>query len=79
MIRLDITPNDADLMGACDSQSIQNAVDLAAKLGVNKITIPRYNKRTDSHEWIITEAIKLPSYMVVVLDNCHLTLSRGSC
>ena len=79
MIRLDITPNDADLMGISDSQSIQNAVDLAAKLGVNKITIPRYNKRTDSHEWIITEAIKLPSYMVVVLDNCHLTLSRGSC
>lgn len=79
MIRLDITPNDADLIGKCDAESIQNAVDLAAKLGVNKITIPRYNKRTDSHEWIITEAIKLPSYMVVVLDNCHLTLSRGSC
>lgn len=79
MIRLDITPNDADLIGKNDSQSIQNAVDLAAKLGVNKITIPRYNKRADSHEWIITEAIKLPSYMVVVLDNCHLTLSRGSC
>lgn len=79
MIRLDITPNDADLMGKCDSESIQNAVDLAAKLGANKITIPRYNKRTDSHAWIITEAIRLPSYMVVVLDNCHLTLSRGSC
>lgn len=79
MIRLDITPNDADLIGKCDSESIQNAVDLAAKLGVNKITIPRYNKRTDSREWIITEAIKLPSYMVVILDNCHLTLSRGSC
>ena len=79
MIRLDITPNDADLIGKNDSQSIQNAVDLAAKLGVNKITIPRYNKRTDSHEWVITEAIRLPSYMVVILDNCHLTLSRGSC
>ena len=79
MIRLDITPNDADLMGSSDSESIQNAVDLAAKLGVNKITIPRYNKRSDSFEWVITEAIKLPSYMVVVLDNCHLTLSRGSC
>ena len=79
MIRLDITPNDADLMGSSDSESIQNAVDMAAKLGVNKITIPRYNKRSDSFEWVITEAIKLPSYMVVVLDNCHLTLSRGSC
>ena len=27
MIRLDITPNDADLIGKCDSESIQNAVD----------------------------------------------------
>lgn len=79
MIRLDITPNDADLMGKNDSESIQNAVDKAAALGVNKITIPRYNKRTDSFQWIITEAIRLPSYMVVILDNCHLTLSRGSC
>ena len=79
MIRLDITPNDADLMGKNDSESIQNAVNKAAELGVNKITIPRYNKRTDSSVWIITEAIKLPAYMVVILDNCHLTLSRGSC
>ena len=79
MIRLDITPNDADLIGKNDSESIQNAVNKAAELGVNKVTIPRYNKRTDSFRWTITEAIKLPSYMVVILDNCHLTLSRGSC
>ena len=79
MIRMDFTPNDADLIGKNDSESIQNAVNKAAELGVNKVTIPRYNKRSDSFQWIITEAIKLPSYMVVILDNCHLTLSRGSC
>lgn len=79
MIRLDITPNDADLIGRNDSESIQNAVNMAAQLGVNKVTIPRYNKRSDSYVWVITESIKLPSFMVVILDNCHLILSKGSC
>lgn len=77
MTRLCFTPNDADMIGRNDSESIQNAVNKAAELGVNKVTIPRYNKRTDSHQWIITESIKLPSYMVVVLDNCYITLDRG--
>lgn len=78
MTRLVFTPNDADLIGKNDSESIQNAVNKAAELGVNKVTIPRYNKRSDSMQWIITESIKLPSYMIVVLDNCHLTLAKGS-
>ena len=78
MTRLVFTPNDADLIGKNDSESIQNAVNKAAELGVNKVTIPRYNRRSDSMQWIITESIKLPSYMIVVLDNCHLTLAKGS-
>jgi len=78
MMRLAFTPNDADFIGRNDSESIQNAIDKAAELGVNKVTIPRYNKRSDSFEWIITEAIRLPSYMVVVFDNCHLTRAKGT-
>ena len=78
MTRLFFTPNDADLIGRNDSESIQNAVNKAAELGINKVTIPRYNKRSDSFQWIITESIKLPSYMVVILDNCYLTLDKGA-
>jgi hypothetical protein len=42
-----ITPNLAELMGATDSESIQNAVDFAAKAGINSVTVPRINQRTE--------------------------------
>ena len=73
MERLFVTPNET--MGECDSASIQNAVDLAKKEGINKVVIPRMNMRTGTDEWIITETVKLPSEMTVVLDNCFMQMA----
>jgi len=72
-----ITPNDAGIMAATDSKSIQNAVNEAKKSGLNKVIIPRLNERTGACRWDIDEAIILPSEMHIVLDNCYLRQSDG--
>jgi len=72
-----VTPNRAELMGKTDSESIQNAVDYAAKAGVNSVTVPRINGRTGEPVWIIDRAIILPSDMEIVLDNCRLRQADG--
>jgi len=72
-----LTPNDEGLMGADDARSIQNAIDAASEAGVNKVVIPRYNKRTDSHMWSISAAIQIPSQMTIILDNCYMQLAEG--
>lgn len=72
-----LTPNDKGIMGSDDAASIQNAIDTAAKAGVNKVVIPRYNKRADSMIWTIGATIQIPGNMHLVLDNCHLRLAEG--
>lgn len=75
--KLFITPNDSGVIGETDSCSIQNAIACAKEQGINKILIPRYNKRTDSFIWIIEKTILLPSDITVILDDCHLRLADG--
>lgn len=77
MTDLIITPNRAELLGRTDSESIQNAVDYAAKTGVNSVVIPRINRRTGEPVWVIDRAIILPSEMEIVLDNCRLLQADG--
>ncbi len=57
-----------------DNAMIQAALDAACRDGVS-VTIPQYNKRTDSMVWIINESIKLGDNTVLYLDNC--TLRQG--
>ena len=66
------TPNDPEFMGKDDAESIQNAVDMASKLGVNRVVIPRLNARTQSPQWRIKRTILLPSHMTIILDNCYM-------
>ena len=68
-----ISPNTTQ--GQSDSESIQNAVDKAHESGLNCVVIPRYNQRTDSNVWTIDKAIRLPSEMTVVLDNCFMVMA----
>ena len=68
-----ITPNDT--IKKSDSASIQAAVDLAKSEGINKLIIPKNNKRTHSEKWIITETIKLPSDFTVVLEDCFMQMA----
>ncbi|MBP3381409.1 MAG: hypothetical protein J6L00_02080 [Clostridia bacterium] len=72
-----ISPNDAGIMGYNDSESIQNAVNEAKKTGLNKVVIPRLNKRTGVCRWDIDKAIILPSEIHIVLDNCYLRQADG--
>lgn len=68
-----VTPNDT--IGSTDSESIQNAVDLAKKKGYGKVVIPRINERVGKALWLIDKPIRLPSDMTVVLDNCFMQMA----
>ena len=68
-----ITPNETK--GKNDSESIQNAVDLASSKGINKVIIPRFNERLGECKWIIERTVRLPSDMEIVLDNCFMVMA----
>ena len=67
-----LTPNAEEFWADGDAQTIQNAVDAASARGINCVVIPRWNVRTQSMAWHMEKAVKLPSYMTVVLMNCYL-------
>lgn len=75
-VRADVTPNDPGVVGADDSISIQNAVDLAVKRG-EKVVIPAFNKRTGTNLWVFTKCVKLPGHTTLVIDNAHLRMGDG--
>lgn len=72
-----ITPNDSAIVASTDSQAIQSAIKLAKEKGLNKVVVPRINARTNEPIWNIDTAIKLPSDITVVLDDCHLRMVDG--
>ena len=72
-----ITPNDKDAMGNSDSESIQNAIKIAAESGTRKVLIPRLNQRTGKSVWDIEKAIILTSDIEIILDNCLLRQADG--
>lgn len=71
------SPNDDEAIGYDDSLSIQNAIELAKLRRIDRVVIPRYNRRTGSDRWVITRPILLPSDIEVVLDNCYLIMADG--
>lgn len=77
MMNCQITPADDRFRGSTDNETIQNAVDYAAKSGMNRVVIPRFNPRTGQNVWVIERAILLPSNMTVVLRDAHLRLADG--
>ena len=72
------TPNMPECMGSSDSESINNAVRLAAKTKVGKVVIPKLNERTGEASWDIDTAVLLPSDIHVVLDNCYIRQVDGT-
>lgn len=73
-----ITPNMKELIGKTDSESIQNALDYAHKIGANSVTIPRINKRTGDCVWVIDKAIILDSNTEIILDNCYIKQAKDA-
>ena len=72
-----LTPNEKGITGANDAASIQKAIDTAAENGINKVVIPRYNKRADSNAWVVGATLRVPASMMLVLDDCRLELAEG--
>lgn len=66
----DITPNQ---FKGSDIQRIQAAVDKAAAT-TGKVVIPS-NKSNSSGVWLLDSAVRLPSNITVILDNCIIQLS----
>jgi len=67
-----LTPNAPELMGATDSESIQNAVDAASRQGIDLVLIPRWNVRTQQAKWELEKAVKVPSNMTIVFLQAYL-------
>lgn len=68
---------DPNTYDGSDSERIQQAVDAAAA-GNGRVIIPRRNtsSRTPRQDqWLLDQAIALPSDICVELDGCHLKLS----
>jgi polygalacturonase len=72
-----VTPNDMNIIGESDSESIQNAVNYAVDFGIRRVLIPRKNDRNGSEKWEIDKAIILRSGIEIVLDNCYIRQVDG--
>ena len=72
-MKMFVTPNET--IGNSDSESIQNAVNLAKELNINKVVIPRINERSGKALWTIDKTVRLPSDMTVILDNCFMQMA----
>ena len=69
-----VTPNMEGIMGQTDSESIQNAVDTAAKTGLGLVVIPRWNVRTQQAKWELGKVVRVPSDVTVVFLQAYLRL-----
>ena len=67
-----LTPNDPELRGETDGQSIQNAVDAAQSRGIGLVVIPRWNVRRQKALWDIEKAVRVPSNMTIVFLHAYL-------
>ncbi|MBR4863971.1 MAG: hypothetical protein IKU07_05285 [Oscillospiraceae bacterium] len=67
--RLYVTPNETP--GQTDGESIQNAVDLAAKT-TGLVVIPRWNVARQQALWEVEKAVKVPSNVTVVFLCAYL-------
>ncbi|MBQ3866522.1 MAG: hypothetical protein II776_06440, partial [Clostridia bacterium] len=69
--------SDPKFFGSTDSETIQNAVDFAAKNDLGRVVIPRFNPRTKKTVWEIEKAVILPGHITVLLEDAHLRLADG--
>ena len=77
-MKLFVTPNDSNVIGRSDSESIQNAINYAANSGIGRVIIPRVNERTGKCIWDIEEAVILRSEIEIILDNSLLRQADGA-
>ena len=67
-----VTSAEERFFGAGDADTVQNAVNFAAKENIGCVVIPAWNKRTDCDKWVFEKAVKVPSNMTVVFLHCYI-------
>jgi len=70
--------NANDTIGKSDSITINNAIKRAKESNINKVLIPKENKRTSSDIWVIDEVLSLPSNIEILIDGAHLVLADNT-
>ena len=71
----DITPN--DVVGASDSDRIENAIAQAVATTSRTVVIPGRNDRDGGNVWLIDRAILVPSDFTLVVSNACVRLAPG--
>ena len=66
-----ITANDPEYFGKTDGETLQNAIDAAAAMGV-KLVIPRWNARRGLTRWDVEKTLILRKNSFVELWDAHL-------
>lgn len=67
-----VTAAEERFFGAGDADTVQNAVNFAAKENIGCVVIPAWNNRTGCDKWVFEKAVKVPSNMTVVFLHCYI-------
>ena len=67
-----VTATEERFFGTGDADTVQNAVNYAAKEKIGCVVIPAWNTRTQCDKWVFEKAVKVPSDMTVVFLHCYI-------
>ena len=70
--RVFVTATEERFFGTGDADTVQNAVDHAAREKIGCVVIPAWNVRTQSDKWVFEKAVRIPSDMTVVFLHCYI-------
>jgi len=67
-----VTATDSRFFGTGDADTVQNAVNYAAREKIGCVVIPAWNVRTQCDKWVFEKAVRIPSDMTVVFLHCYI-------
>ena len=67
-----VTATEERFFGTGDADTVQNAVNYAAKEKIGCVVIPAWNVRTQCDKWVFEKAVKVPSDMTIVFLHCYI-------
>ena len=67
-----VTATEERFFGAGDADTVQNAVNYAAREKIGCVVIPAWNVRTQCDKWVFEKAVRIPSNMTIVFLHCYI-------
>ena len=67
-----VTASDEGFFGTGDADTVQNAVNFAARENIGCVVIPAWNARTECDKWVFEKAVKVPSNMTIVFLHSYI-------